>query len=533
MNQGIFSFATTALFVALTGCGGSTNDTTRPPMKAPNNDSAPIAAETQLSLDVTLSLVQIAQEQAIDLDADALVGTTLNTERSIIAILDKHGALIYLTSEGGWVGQTEIEATAEFTGIEFVGEGRYVVSMSDSRIMLFDEQTATLDELSQLDFDINAITYNEASDSVVVIDDGSPSRIVSMTLEGETSEVTLASEIVDNSITGLTTVDEWLVMASVDQSNEQTLIITANLEGEIGSAWSIPSSTTSGLIVRDPDPDTLALITTNSGEDLIVTTFETPPKPSVVNGKTLTLIDHVELNFEQPSGIDFSPALGNLYFVTDFGEARRGTIDGTSEKLFDVSGNQGDIEAVVYHEASGQLALMSSDPSSEKDVIVTFDENGQQEPTHIEVAANPNHQFESLDYSPELKAYVAVTATEGQRKVLYTLSSTGTETIELSENYDDFVISGVAITEDGRHLYMVTEEWESEEDEVLNAGYLIKINLENQTEIARYAIARPADEEDGMQGVEEPSDIAIDEANNIIFITSDVDDAELYIYDGI
>jgi len=213
--------------------------------------------------------------------------------------------------------------------------------------------------------------------------------------------------------------------------------------------------------------------------------------------------------------------------VTDFGEVRKGTAEGENEVLFEIETMQGSFEAIVHIASNNTLALMMSDDSGEESYIVVFDMEGNQLSTYTIPLANNEHQFESIDYNATTDTYLAVTASEEQ-KVLYQISTDEVITTDLPESYDDFVISGIAIAQDGTTLYMTTEEWEDESE---RAGLLVQVDLLTNTELSRYSLAVEVDGE--VEGIVAPSDIAIDEANNLIFITSDIDGSILYVFESL
>jgi len=517
-TKNLFLFS--SVFIALYGCN-SDNKTSTPNEPLPVIPVTPITASETLPLDFTLPL------SALNIDASALAGATLNTERGDFAILSTAGELIYMSPEGTITGETQIENenSISYTGIEYIEGSRYVVSSSESQVFFLNDETLTLDELAQVDFTIGAVAYDDVAGSAIVVDDGSPSKIVSISATGELSESLIESDIKEDSVTGLTLSDDMLFIASVTDVSGESLIISASITGEIETVWSIDSNTTSGLVVLDPE--TPEILTTNADDDKSITLFETPRPPSVPSHEVLVLHSSAELEFNQPSGIDFSPETSALYYVTDFGEVRKGTAEGENEILFEIETMQGSFEAITHIASNNTLALMMSDDSGEESYIVVFDMAGNQLSTYTIPLASNEHQFESIDYNATTDTYLAVTASEEQ-KVLYQISTDEVITTDLPESYDDFVISGIAIAQDGTTLYMTTEEWE-DESEILRAGLLVQVDLLTNTELSRYSLAVEVDGE--VEGIVAPSDIAIDEANNLIFITSDIDGSILYVFE--
>lgn len=513
-----------SVFLALHGCNSSNKTISPTPIEPPLPPvSVPIAADDTLPLDYTFSL------STLGAGSDILAGATLNVETGNFVILGEGGLLIYLSPQGTISNEIEIEGqgSAMFTGIEYIEGSNYVVSTSDSKIFILDEETKELDELVQLDFNIDAVAYDKASGSTIVIDDGSPSRIVSISSSGVLSETELESEIQENSVTGLTISDDVLLIASVLESSDESLIISASMTGEIGQVWTVESDTTAGLTIVDPEAPEILI--PNSDSDQTITLFAAPTPSSVPSNEVLILNSSPELDFNQPSGVNFTPETSELYYVTDFGEVRKGTSDGVNELLFEIDVRQGSFEGIIHIASNDTLALMMSTDLAEESDILTFDMQGNQLSSLTVPIIDNTHKFESMDYNSNSNTYVAVTASEGQ-KVLYEFTTDGpAKTTNLVSDYDDFIISGISLSQDGTHLYLITEEWE-DEAEVLNAGLLIKVDLSTNTELARYSAAVEVDGE--IVGITDPSDVAVDEMNNLIFITSDIDGSILYVFEG-
>lgn len=515
----------TSVFLALNGCNSS-NKTPAPtpsdPPAPPPPAAPPIVANQRLQLDFALPLSELG------VAAGTLAGATLNLERGEFVVLGERGSLVYMSPQGTISEETEIERanSATYTGIEYIGSGGYVVSTSDSKIMRLDEETRSLEDLAQLDFNVDAVAYDEVSGSAVVIDDGSPSRIVSISLSGSLSESIIESEIADNSVKGLTLSDGVLLIASVAEASENSLIISSSMSGKIGTVWALESVDTSGLVLLDPEAP--EILTANSDSNQTIMLFEAPTPPSIPSEEVLILNSSPELDFDQPSGIDFTQESSELYYVTDFGEVRKGIADGSNELLFEIDVMQGSFEAIVHIASTDAIALMMSDDSNEQNRIITFDIQGNQQSIFTVPVIDSSHQFESMDYHSNTETYFAVTASEGQ-KTLYEMTVNGTTTTNLSDEYDGFIIGGIAMTQDGANLYLITEEWE-DGSQVLMAGLLIKVDLLTNTELARYSLASDIDGE--VQGIKAPSDVAIDEVNNLIFVTSDIDDSILYVFEG-
>ena len=514
--------ALAGIFVIVTGCGSSSGSTPDP--DPPLTDIVSMQPDGELQLDFTLPLVSSIAAQA------ELTGATFNSDRGEFVLVGAEGGLVYLSPEGAVSGEAEIdlESAETITGIEYLGGGSYYLSTSDSRVVLLQDATLSSETLVQLDFEVQAVGYDEASGSAIIIDTQPTSRIVSVSSNGGVSEAFLDASFASTRVTGLT-VDEgtvYIAALAEGDTGSQTLIVAASLSGEIGPIWSLDTGYTSGLVLLDSEAP--EFLTSNSDEDQSVTLFEPEREPSRATEDLLDLVSSPELEFDQPSGIDFDPSTGELYYVTDFGEVRKGTIEGDNSLLFEIESMQGSFEAISFDAATQTVALMVSDESTEGSQITTFDLLGNVLSSFPIPVIDEDHLFESLDYSADLNTYYTMTAGEGP-KVLYRIVEGVVQTSALPSAYDDFVVSGIAISEDGSGVFFVTEEWEAEDGaEGLNAGLLIELNVEDSTELARYSIAVEV-EGDG-QGIRDPSDIAIDEVFGLIFITSDVDDSQLYVF---
>ena len=511
----------TSIALALTACNSS-NKSTKPVIEEPPADTTPIAADKALKLDFTLPLADLG------VDAGTLAGVTVNSERGEFAVLGENGALVYLSAEGAIAGESEIEPinSATFTGIEFIGDGNYLLSTSDSQVVLVNEQSKNIEQFGQVDFDINAVAYDETTGSAIVIDDGSPSKIVSISSSGDISDVTLDGDIRENSVTGLTLEEDQLLIASKSDTDNTSLIISSSMSGAIGTVWSIDSNTTSGLVLLDPGSP--GFLTANTDPKQTVTKFETPPPPSSPGEEVLALHSSADIEFDQPSGIDFAPETSELFYVTDFGEVRKGVASGENQVLFEIDSQQGSFEAIVYHPENQTISLLMSDEAADDSFIVRFNMQGNELERRLISLEEPDHKFESLDYYPATDTYFVMTTSEGP-KYLYEIEAEQQQVAVLPSQYDDFTIAGMALTDADRNILIVTEEWEDEEDN-FNAGLLIKLQLTSMSELARYSIA--VDKDGEFQGLTDPSDVAIDEVNNLIFITTDIDDSILYVFEG-
>ncbi len=514
--------ALAGMLVMVTGCDSSSNSTNDP--DPPLTDIASMQPDSELQLDFTLPLASSISSQA------DLTGATFNSDRGEFVFVGAEGGLVYLSPEGAVSGEAEIdlESAETITGIEYLGGGSYYLSTSDSRVVRLQDATLSSETLVQLDFEILAVGYDEMSGSAIVIDTQPTSRIVTVSSDGSVSEALLDASFASTRVTGLTVDEGTVYIAALAEGNtgSQTLIVAASLSGEIGPIWSLDTGYTSGLVLLDSEAP--EFLTSNSDANQSVTLFEAEREPSRATEDMLDLISAPELEFDQPSGIDYDPSTGDLYYVTDFGEVRKGTIEGDNNLLFEIESMQGSFEAISFDAATQTITLMVSDESTEGSQIMTFDLLGNILSSFPVPIVDQDHLFESLDYSADLSTYYAMTAGEGS-KVLYRIAEGVVQTSVLPSAYDNFVVSGIAVSDDGSDLFFVTEEWEAEDGaQGLNAGLLIELDLEGFTELARNSIA--VEVEGQGQGIRDPSDIAVDETSGLIFITSDVDDSQLYVF---
>ena len=173
---------------------------------------------------------------------------------------------------------------------------------------------------------------------------------------------------------------------------------------------------------------------------------------------------------------------------------------------------------------------MFSDDASEQNMVITMDYQGNQVAETVIDSDDLEHVFESLDWiadpDPANTGTLYTLSAEEGSKVLYRINDGEITTQILSGDYDELIISGMAVAETGDTLYFVTEEWQ---EETLNAGLLVQYDLINNAEIARYSIV--VEDDGNLQGVRDPSGVAVNAEQSRRYITSDVDDALLYVFE--
>lgn len=540
------SLLVSSVCLGLAACNGSSNNNppqdASPPSATPPDstppDSPEIEVDAQLPLDFLLPLTQAG------VSAEQLTGVTLDPQREEFVFIAQPSEVIFLSQQGSITQQFAIPQSTDirFTGIEYMQQGEYLLSTDDSRLMvlLIDEQALTLTPFGTVDFAISAVAYDANSAAAMVIDNTEPSAIVSVQSDGSITRTNLELSLHDYAIEGLTQFEDNLLIAAVEQnsSEAETLIVASDLQGDFGPVWEIETASTSGLALIDPQAP--EFITPYSDAQLSVALYAAERPASVPTEAPLSLIEVVELCFDQPSGVDFSSSTGELFYITDFGEVRRRAMgaddEDDSELLFELDGMQGSFEAIAADTTNELLYLMLSDDASEQNSVLTMDYQGNQITETVIASVDSEHIFESLEVvssTPDgSNTFYTVSAVEGS-KVLYQITDSGTSTVTLPSDYDELIIAGMAVSPTTDTLYFVTEEWESEDvngqADTLNAGLLVVFDLINQTEVGKYSIAI---EEDGtQQGVRDPSGVAVDINESKVYVTSDIDDAVMYVFE--
>jgi len=540
------SLLVSSVCLALAACNGSSKNNppqdVSPPSATPPDstppDSSEIEVDAQLPLDFLLPLTQAG------VSAEQLTGVTLDPQREEFVFIAQPSEVIFLSQQGSVTQQFAIPQSTDirFTGIEYMQQGEYLLSTDDSRLMVLsiDEQALTLTPFGTVDFAISAVAYDANTAAAMVIDNTEPSAIVSVQSDGSITRTNLELSLHDYAIEGLTQFEDNLLIAAVEQNNSEveTLIVASDLQGDLGPVWEIETASTSGLALIDPQAP--EFITSYSDTQLSVALYAAERPASVPTETPLSLIEVVELGFDQPSGVDFSSSTGELFYSTDFGEVRRRAMDADdeddSELLFELDGMQGSFEAIAADTTNELLYLMLSDDASEQNSVLTMDYQGNQVAETVIASVDSEHVFESLDVISSdqdgSNTFYTVSAVAGT-KVLYQITDSGTSTVTLPSDYDELIIAGIAVSPTTDTLYFVTEEWEGEDvngqADTLNAGLLVVFDLINQTEVGKYSIAI---EEDGtLQGVRDPSGVAVDIDESRVYVTSDIDDAVMYVFE--
>ncbi|MEP4100136.1 hypothetical protein, partial [Paraglaciecola sp.] len=249
---------------------------------------------------------------------------------------------------------------------------------------------------------------------------------------------------------------------------------------------------------------------------------------SAPSEQPLNVQSSIELDFDQPSGIDYLISNNTFYYITDFGEVRSGKVEEANELLFEIETQQGSYEAIaasLNNDDEIELHVINSDDSVENTQIEKYNVDGELLEQFPLTLIQKEHLFESLDFDPSTNRYYTINSNDESRKYLYVFDNGSTETFELPSDYDDYYISGLDYSVNTGYLYFVTEEFENQSGK--NAGLMIIYDIANAVEIERYSIVDTTEPEVGL---ETPSGITINDDESEIYITSDVDGSTLHHY---
>lgn len=507
----------------MTGCGGS-NDNNN---DDPDNSAFPIIEK--LELDFTLSLSDLG------VTPQTLSGVTFNTERGVFTILDNEATIFYLQPDGSLDSSTKIQGLegSTLTGIEHIENDVYLLSDLAGVVYRYDASDSSLKIEADLSGDISslkAVAYDSQNLEVVLTSDAPTKKLFRVSQNQTVTQIPLESRFENYSIDGLQVGENGIYIASKGFSGpsaeeENAVIILTDESGRFESALSLDNSDISGLAILDEEGH--GFISVNGDTQASITLYEPTPEASTPEFTPLSGVDSLELDFDQPSGIDFNLDNQAFYYITDFGEVRTGDELGNNELLFELENQQGSYESIKAHVENQELTifLLNSDESDDNSRILTFNSTGELQNTQLIDKVDESHVFESLEYNAGTQTLYSLNFNEDSPKFLYEFTETGITTNPLGEMYDDYAITGMAMSEDANTLYFVTKEYV--EGDTMFAGVLVVFDLTQSLEIARFSITDPSDPTVGLTA---PSGIALDQNNNLIFITTDMDDATLNIY---
>ncbi len=520
-RKNIAKVANTILLVSvISGCGSSESN-------KPSSSNQPIEAfpTSELFLDYNLPF-SILNRSIPDVS-----GITFNYEEGYFLISSATGDLLFVSPSGEVLN--EINTSSAFTGIEFMQDSAFLLSETN-RVLKYSIDNDALEELHRFDGqyeNIQSIAYSEETEEVVFVNNGEKPVLVYVGQDGAITEFTLNERFSNYAIDGLQLSENYIFMGSTgyeleDATSRNSVVIQTELNGAFVQAWELDDKVLSGVAILDKDaPD---FITTSLGEDGSFNLYEPEAIPSAPSERALNVQGSIELDFDQPSGIDYLFSNNTFYYITDFGEIRSGKVGEGNELLFELETRQGSYEAIaasLNNDDEIELHVINSDDSLENPKIEKYNVLGELLGQYELASVQGKHLFESLDFDPSTNRYYTINGNEDSRKYLYVFDNGNTETFELPSDYDDYYISGLDYSENTGYLYFVTEEFENQNGK--NAGLMVIYDIANAVEIERYSIVDTTEPEVGL---ENPSGITINHDESEIYITSDVDDSILGHY---
>ncbi|MFK7733856.1 MAG: hypothetical protein AB8B48_19705 [Pseudomonadales bacterium] len=509
---------------AMLACSGSNGSGFAPVAPEQPLDTSPYEL-IPLELDFTFDLNQQG------LDAGELTGLAIVPSSGERFILNREGQLFHLGPFGNFLNQTTIDAGMEetYSGLEWLSEDQIYIASGDVGIYGFNLSTEDAELFAAMpdDFgELENVAYDNASNQVFAINSTGEKQLVIVDNEGGQTVTELDSQLMEYPITGMHAFDGSLFLASTGHSNtpEQAAVIELDYDGVFQSAWSLPEGSPTALLIENRDPLELAIATSDSTSLLF---FEAPAPNSGVTGDALTFLAYEELDFDQPSGVDYAAGRNSLIFITDFAEVHELTDGEESIELFELEEAQGSFEALAY--SADEIHLLMSDESTPEPLIQRYDLNGTLlTETELEASVDAGTVFEAMDLGEQSQTLYLLSGNDDEQKLLVRITDSGQTVSELPEAFDDMTIVGVDISADETQAIFVTDE--RVEDDARLSGLAISIDLNTLEERWRLAIAVPGEDED-LIGLAAPSGIAVDRARSRLYISSDVDDSMLAVFE--
>jgi hypothetical protein len=468
----------------------------------------------------------------LGLTAQDISGVSFNYEDDYYVVLSQSGELIALDPAAQIIQTEQLVAPSNeiWTDIAYAGSGDFLVSAQAGTIYRLNIQANTLIEAFDLSNHIDSLhslSYNPFTEETIAISDSPNKLLFSIDNAGDYIYTELDPRFEAYSITGLDLGESGIYVSAIakpDASSDGSFVIQLSHELIFETAWSLSDVDVSGVaVLNEQVPE---FVVTNGLEDAALKFYEPEFVASVPQFTTLEVLDEIELDFDQPSGIHFHSNNNTLYYSTDFGEIRRGQIDGVNELLFEIETQQGSFEAIT---ASGSdnilLSVLKSDESSDSAVIEVFEEGGTFVESITIEKLDENHVFESIDINEVTSTYYSINSQQGTRKYIYQILDGSTVTMELPSSLDAYVISGLTHIEDLELLYILTEEYY--EGDVKYAGLLLKYDLIHDEIMDTRSVIQPESEE---MGLIDPSGVSYNAMTNQLYITSDVDDSSLSVF---
>lgn len=513
-----------SLGFAIVACSSRTDSGFAP---APDNDTVDNRPYEviPLELDFTFDLSQ----QGID--SGELTGLATDPNTGERFILDREGQLFRFGLFGNFLDQSSVQTgiSNTFGGLEWIAENQFYVAANDNSIYSFNPVTGNAELFASVPEEfgaLEAVASDAVSNQIFTINSAGEKQLVTIDAEGQQSTIELDSRLMAYPISGLHAFDGSLYLASSGHSDspEQAVVIELNYDGVFQRAWSLPERTPSALLVENREPLELAIATSDSASILF---FESPVPGSEVIDEPLAFVGYEELDFDQPSGVDYAADRDSLIFITDFAEVHELINGEDAIERFELDQAQGSFEALAY--GVGEIHLLMSDESMPESMVQSYALNGMlTNQTNIDAEIEANTVFEAMDFGQQTQTLYLLSTNEDEHKQLVRIADGAQSVTPLPDVYDNYVIVGVDISDDETQAIFVTDE--RIDDGTLLSGLAISIDLGTLEEQWRLAIAVPG-EGDELIGLAAPSGIAVDAARSRLYVSSDVDESMLAIFE--
>ncbi len=513
-----------SLCLAVIACSGGSGSGFAPIESAEPANGRPYQLIT-IELDFTCELSQQG------LDPGELTGLAADSNTGERFILNRDGEMFSFGLFGNFLNQTTVQAgmADSFGGLEWIAQSRFHIATNDNSIYSLDlnsESTELVVSLPEEFGKLENVASDAASNLVFAINSIGEKRLVTIDADGTQNTAVLDSRMTAYPITGMHAFDGSLFLSSTGHSDtpEQAVVMELDYDGVFQRAWSLPAGTPAALLIENSDPIELAIATSDSANILF---FEAPAPGSKVMDNPLEFMGYEELGFDQPSGVDYAAERDSLIFITDFAEVHELADGEDPVERFELEEAPGSFEALAY--SAAEIHLLMSDESTPQPMVRSYNLNGTlNKETTISDAVGANTVFEAMDIGPQTQTLYLISANIDERKQLLRIAQGEQITTVLPETYDDFAIVGVDISDDETQAIFVTDE--RIDDGTLLSGLAISIDLNTLEERWRLAIAVPAEDGDVI-GLAAPSGIAVDRARSRLYVSSDVDESMLAVYE--
>ena len=325
-------------------------------------------------------------------------------------------------------------------------------------------------------------------------------------------------------ITGLTAAGDALLATAVDRTDGTRLAIAISPAGAVEQAWLIGGEPT-GVAVLGMSEHGPTLLTSNRGPEPTITQYEVPTPPGDLDAPAAELFGEFSLDMApQPSGISYRPSSGGFVIITDFGRVASVGVDGgDSRTLFDIPSGQGSYESIGV-DSGDNLVLIASDTSRATERQLYDDTGVLLASADLEVAT-PDSVVEAYAEDGIVSWWVSADA-DGRQTLYRSELPASATSVSLPDEYDSLPITGLAVN-NGVAIF-VTDQRQTEDG--VRSGLFLVWDLLDNVELARYAIAAP-DASGNLQGVLAPSGVAIDPDTGAVYVTSDTDEGNVFVFD--